>query len=182
VSTARVQRWINLAYRRICDREAWPFLETELTGQTAPVTIADVRAVLFVIDTTNENPVVWEDLRTLRERDPNLDDTGDPECWYLDGDELKIWPLSSNSLTVRYLKTPSDLTSADGPLIPDRYQYVLVDSAVAQAYADSDNYGRYNAASQLAEMEIQEMKEALFVPNYDQAATVAASFNASTDW
>lgn len=182
-AAARIDRWINRAYQRINDRHAWPFLETTTTG-AAPLTISDIRNVLSVIDTTNELPLEWEDQRSIRERDPTLNNSGNPESWYLDGSQLKVYPANTtNSLSVIYLKVPAELTAdADTPIFAARYHYVLVDGAVSFAYKDTDNFEAWDAMKAEFEEGLQEMANILLVPNYDTPAEITPSFFGSTDW
>lgn len=181
VSDTRILTWANRQYHRINDSEAWDFLEAETTG-TAPLTISDLRAVLSVISTTSEVVVEWDDIRTIREYDPDLTSTGTPEWWYLDDGAITTYPESSDTLSVRYIKTAADITTGTEPIWPDRYHYILVDLSVLEAYKDSDNFDSFNALRPLVEEDLAVMRSTLLVPNYDSAARIAPSWLASTDW
>jgi hypothetical protein len=181
-STTRLNYWINRAYHRICEREAWPFLETTTTG-TAPLSITDLRAVLSVVDSTNESTLTYEDFRTIREDDPTLATSGTPYCWYQSAaTTIAVYPTQAVSLSVRYLKFPTDLSSgADTPVIPTRYQYLIVEGAVGYAYRDTDNYEAAQAVEEVFDRGVLEMGDTLLVPNYDSLRSLV-SYDASTDW
>lgn len=182
VTNARVDTWINRSYQRINDREAWQFLEATATG-AAPLTIASVRAVLSVIDTVTERVLEYDDERTIRERDPSLSRTANPDSWYLDGTQIKVFPLSTNNLNVRHLAFPATLTlDADTPIWPARYHYILVDAAVAQGYKDSDNMETFAIAQEDVNQQVFEMATALLIPNFDTPASIAPSGFGATDW
>lgn len=181
-STTRLNYWINRAYHRICEREAWPFLETTTTG-TAPLTISDLRAVLSVVDTTNQSVLTFEDYRTIREDDPTLAATGSPECWYQSATTtVAVYPASSVSLSVAYIKTPTDLSSGtDTPVLPTRYHYLIVEGAVAYAYRDSDNFEAAQQTEDIFERGLLEASDSLLVPNYDSLRSQVI-YGASSDW
>lgn len=182
VSDTRINYWLNLAYTRLAEKEAWSWLETEATG-SSPLTIADFRAALSVVDTTNGNPLGFEDIRNLYDDDPPLTTTGNPSCWYLSSPTvIATWPTTSVSLRVRYLKVPDPLTdSANEPLFPERYHYALVDGALVWAYQDSDNGEMADRCQDAFDAAVLLMGDALNVPNLDSARTLVIT-DASTDW
>jgi hypothetical protein len=165
---ARAERWINEAYLELCDLRAWPFLLTTATG-VSPLTISDVGKVLYVVDTTNETVLRPMDKRSLVDNDPALDDTGNPDSWYLD-DETTLTvhpPDTSVSLSVRYARVPSELSDDDDePVVPSRFQYLIVDGAVIKAYKDSDNFLAASALRAEYERGIQAMETAMFHRNF----------------
>jgi hypothetical protein len=141
LSDTRANRLLNEAYLEICDRAWWAFLEATASG-TAPLTISDLRAVLYVVDTTNGVELRGIDVRDLIDLDPSLSSTGTPQFYWLDGlTTLKVWPLNTTaSLSVRYVKTPAELSSdSDTPLLPSRFQLAIVDLAQARALATGPN-------------------------------------------
>lgn len=182
VDNTRVDRWINRGYHRICDRHPWTFLETTTTG-TGTVTITDLRAVYSVVDLTQDTALPYADIRTLREIDPGLDLQGQPEVWYMsDEDTIAIYPVNSaTSLSVRYIKVPTDLSaSSDTPIIPSRYHYLIVEAAVAYAYRDTDNFEAAGLVEDEFEKGLLEMGDAILTPNFD-SPTDMVSYS-STDW
>lgn len=181
LSDTRQGYFLNRAYHRVCDREPWPFLEGTATG-TSPLTISDARAVLSVVSTTSAEVLQWEDIRTLRESDPSLSQSGVPYCWYFEGTDLTAYPSSSDTLSVRYIKVPTDLTNnSDEPVFPARYHYALVDGACTYAYRDSDNLEAASATEDEFEKAILEMTDSLLVVNYDSPANIVIS-GTSLDW
>jgi hypothetical protein len=120
----RCNRLINEAYQEICEQEAWPFLEATTTG-AAPLAISDLRDVLYVIDTTNDRKLISADVRNVADTDPQFDTTlGTPYCYWLSGDTVEVYPGSTDSLSVRYTRVPSDLASdGDTSVIPSRSRW-----------------------------------------------------------
>lgn len=139
---ARVKRWLNQAYLEICEAYSWPFLDTTTSG-TAPLTISDLRQVLYVLDTSNDRQLQGVDVRHIADIDSDVSTTGTPQWYWLDGlTTVKVYPTNtSNTLSVRYLKTPVELSAnGDEPVIPARFQDLIVDLAVLKGMKDSDNY------------------------------------------
>lgn len=138
---ARVQRWINQAYKRISREEEWPWTYADASG-APPLTISDLRSVLSVTDSTNDNPLQRVDRRDLVEMYPDLPDTGTPEYFYRDSQtSIKVYPANTSiSLSVRYCKAPADLTGTDTPLVPADYHDLIVDGAVLYAKKDDDTF------------------------------------------
>lgn len=134
----RAKRWINEAYKEVCAEEPWPFLETTATG-AAPLAVSSVDAVLSVVDTTNNNQLKGVDRRTLVAWFTDLTTTGTADYWYLDDTTIRVYPVSTASLSVRYTQIPSDRSAdADTFLIPTRFQRMIIDRAVIDAYWDND--------------------------------------------
>lgn len=147
LSTSRCTILLNRAKNALEDFYPWPWLEATTTG-TAPLTVSDLKQVLYVVDTTADRELVGFDRRTVRDLDSKLDDTGTPEFWWLSGEtSLKVWPLNTtDSLSVDYIKFSAELSAdSDTPLIPVRYHPVWVDFAVVEAYKDQDAYDKASA-------------------------------------
>lgn len=163
LGSTRETHFINRAYHRVCSAYPWPFLETLLTGQNAPVTISDLKQVLYVVDTTNQLVLRGEDQRVIREYDPDLTSNGNPEFYYLEGtDTLKVWPPNNSvSLTVRYIKVPADLAAGSTPVFPSRFHYAIVEGALVYAYRDTDNFEAAENHEARFQYEITEMWQEL---------------------
>lgn len=119
----------------------WPWLETSTTG-TAPVTISDVRQILYVTDTTGRTLLEGRDARDLvGDTDAVLTTTGTATSWYLDGSAtLRVYPANtSTTFTVRYVKFSAELTGTDTPAIPTRHHPLWIDLAMVRVYRDSDD-------------------------------------------
>jgi hypothetical protein len=169
-SSGRVGRSIDRAHRRICSRRNWPFLEAETTG-TAPLEIADLRWVLSV--KTDENPVQGVDRRWLVSTLPNLTDTGTPAFWYLEDQTLNVYPVDPEaSLTVRYKKRPAVMADGDEPLVPEEWQYLIVDLAVIDFLKDDDEYSEAVTLRTEVLEGIKEMASDLLGRNLQNVQTV----------
>lgn len=164
----RVKRWLNESYHELCEEDSWPFLETNTSG-AAPLAIADLRQILDVYDATNEIQLLPIDRRQLRYYETDISTTGTSEVWYLENVTIKVFPVSTVTLTVRYLKVPVDLAASnDIPIIPVRYQDLIVDLAVIRAYRDRDNEAR-QILRQEADVAIAKMRDTLMLRAYDDA-------------
>lgn len=153
----RVDRWINQSYRELCALMPWPFLEQTDTG-AAPLTLGALRYVLSVTDTTNKVLLAPVDVRNLQRIDPTLDDTGAPCAWYLENTVMKVWPVSTPSLSVRYILVPPLLSAdSDDPLVPEEWQDIIVDGAVCRAQKDNDDYGPMQATRQEWQRQVDAM-------------------------
>lgn len=162
---AECKRLLNEAMHQIHDEYdgAWPFLEATATG-SAPLTISDLGTIESVWDSTNSRFLDPADRRFLIERyeDGPLDDTGTPAWFYVANGSVKVYPVASNSLSVRYWKVASDL-SADGdtPLMPTRFHTAIVDLAVAAAHRLNSNEGEAQTAQGEAQRKVETMASRL---------------------
>lgn len=159
----RAKQWVNDGYHALCEEEQWPFLETTATG-TAPLTISDLRQILYVVDTTNDIRLREGDARDVVDLNPEVATTGTPSIYWLDGlTTLRVYPTNtSNALSVRYLKVPTDL-SADGdvPVVPGRYRNLIVDYAVCKALEDSSNHEEAARLRGMMQLDLDRMRRAL---------------------
>lgn len=139
---ARIKRWINQAYREIIDYRAWGFLEGEKEGK-APLTIADLKHVLSVVNVSNGERLTFATRAGLERWNPGLTEVGTATQWFLDGeDELRVFPSDADStIQVRYLLKPPDLKEdGDEPIFDADYHDLIVDAAVVRAYKNTDNF------------------------------------------
>lgn len=122
--------YLNQAKNWIEDKDNWPWLEATATG-SAPLTIADLRNIIYVADSTNDRLLQASTASDIATIDPTLDSTGAPSHYYLDGlTSVKVWPSSTVSLSVRYIKYSPELSAAgDTPLIPTRYHALWIQVA-----------------------------------------------------
>lgn len=144
ISSSRCTIMLNRGKNALEDLHPWPWLEVSATTGTAPLTISDLKHVLYVADTTNGNELTGIDRRDARDLDKELNDTGTPSYWWLASEtSLRVAPLNTTAtLSVDYVKFSPELSGdSDTPLIPTRYHPVWVDFAVVEAYKDADNYG-----------------------------------------
>jgi hypothetical protein len=164
---ARVDRWLNQAYLEICELHPWPFLEQSATG-SPPLEISDLRQVLYVLDTTNKFQLRGVDVRDVVDADPTLATNGQPECYYLVGNSVSVWPVASVTLQVRYLRVPSELSQAtDTPVLPQRWHDLIVDLAVMKAMKDSDNYEAASFLRSEVDRGVATMVQSLLTRRYD---------------
>jgi hypothetical protein len=128
---ARLNTWLNTAVTRFEDYPFnWPWLKTTATG-AAPLTIADLRRVLSVANTTTGLPLQPVDADALIEYvDTNLSRGGAALGWYLaSSTSVAAFPVTA-ALSVRYVKySPTLSGDSDTPLIPAAYHQTWVDLA-----------------------------------------------------
>jgi hypothetical protein len=184
LSSSRLTIMLNAGKNALEDEYAWPWLETTTTG-TAPLTISDLKDVLYCVDTSNRNQLTGLDARDVADWDAIVTTAGTPESWWLDGaTTLKVYPTSTSvQLSVRYVKFSPELSAGtDTPLIPVRYHSLWVDYAVIQAYLDSDNYDAARALlGYIREFRIPQMIEAYATRNRQNPGYAVVSW-ASDDW
>lgn len=143
LAAARCTTMLNDAKNELEDFYPWPWLETTTTG-TAPVTISDLKYVLYVVDTTNKCELPGVSAQWLISQETaDLTQTGDASYWYLDGlTSLKVYPVNTTaSLSVRYVKYSPELSAgSDTPLFPARYTNIWIDLAMVRVYEDADDH------------------------------------------
>lgn len=128
---ARQNTWLNQAKNRFEDFPFdWPWLKVTLTG-AAPLTVADLRRVLSVADTTSQLALERVDPDDLVDfADANLALTGAACAWYLSSETVVSTYPTTAALSVRYLKFSPELSAdGDAPLIPLRYRMTWIDLA-----------------------------------------------------
>lgn len=165
----RVKRWLNYAYREVCEEQPWPFLETTKEG-TAPQTITNLGHVLSVTDVTNKNQLRYADRRTLVAIDPTLAATGNAERWYMEGEtSLKVYPANTSAtFLTRYVKAVADLSAtSDEPIVPANYQELIIEAAVVRAYKNRDNADAAKFIREEWKAGIERMTRNLIKRNYD---------------
>lgn len=159
---ARAGRWINQSYAELALEEEWPFRLTTTSG-AAPLTITDLDQVLSVTDTNNDD----FELDELTERELTVWDlttTGTPIYYYRDNLRVRVWPVSTTTISVRYFALPTDLVSAtDTTLVPKRYMNTIVDGAVMRAAADRDNDRAVTLAERMYNRGLALMRRQLLV-------------------
>jgi hypothetical protein len=169
LSTEECLQYLNDAYLLdICEEEDWPFLEAMIEGE-APLEITDLRAIEYVVDTTQEIELRPIDRRNLvADLNTNILTEGTPSWYYLSaGDKINPYPLAANKLLVHYWKVPAELSGTVTPLLPTRFHSLIVDGAVARAYENSDDYELHNAKVAAFQARLMKMKETLGVPGRD---------------
>lgn len=180
--TTRAKRFINQSYMEILEMDDWPFLQTSVSVQT-PAIISDLGTIESVVNTTADRGVEFIDRRSLVEFSPSMNETGTPSWAYItNGTTLNTYPLSSDFMTVRYLRLAGELADDDDqPEIPSRYQYAIIDYACARAYMDSDNPEMAAIARRDGDALVQMMRERLLYQQHQQPDSIAF-YNFSTDY
>lgn len=162
MSTGEAELLINDAYRiDIVGSEDWPFLESSVEG-TAPLEVPNLETVELVVDQTQGTKLVPYDRRNLTDSYPLLQEQGTPRFYYLQGNELTVYPLNTtDTLLVRYREYASQLTGSDTPIIPARFHSLIIDGAVSRAYEGSDDYELAQSAATVFQSRLQKMREIL---------------------
>lgn len=178
----RAKLWINQSYQEICGLDDWPFLEATATG-ASPLTIADLRNILYLTDTTLGQNLGFIDPRTLNEAYPDQSTPGNALYAYITGGTtINTYPGNTDALKVRYIRVPADLVSGtDTPLIPARYRYAIVDFACGRAYMDSDNPQMAQAVRADGDTVVQSMREHLLYQQHQDPDSIVA-YGYSHDW
>jgi hypothetical protein len=164
----RINRWIQQAYREICDFKPWPFLFDSDEG-VAPLTIEELGHVQAVVDVAARNPLEPITINQLLLGDPTQTGAGKPEYWYTeDGETIKVAPASATLIRVLYRKVPAELEDGDEPIFDSDYHDLIVTRVRVKVYKATDNL---EAAAEILkdyERERDGMVHALMKPNYDK--------------
>lgn len=160
---ARAERWLNQAYREILNLHAWPFLETVVTGtaDAGSASVPDLRKIRFVQDVSQnpEHKLHRVSVEDLVEEGADLDETGVPEWYYVDGgNNVKAFPLGG-TVRVYYIKRVAPMTGTDEPVFDEEYHDLIVDRAMMKAYKDSDNFEAAGALKQEFDAGVSAMAE-----------------------
>lgn len=169
-SSSRLTGWINRAYNDLCEEEDWPFLEATTSG-TAPVSVSTLRTIESVIDTTTMTKLTPIDRRNITDFNYDLATTGSPTYYYTTGTTtVAVYPANTtDTISIRYWKFPTELSlDADEPLVPARFQQVIIDGACFYAYMDSPNVPAAQAWASVFEVGKARMREALLTQQHDQ--------------
>jgi hypothetical protein len=146
----RVEGYFNMAYREIYEKvaEKYPWFvqgtqEVVMTAgsgtfATQPLTILSVRDVnRSLVELTPT------DVLAVEKCDPGIDDTGNPDKYYVNGfSNLKSHPLSNTTLRVRYTPNPvvldNDSGEADIMLQPVHHDVLTWGTLKLMAYDERD--------------------------------------------
>lgn len=169
MTNAEALQYLNDSYLvDICGDQDWPFLEATVTG-VAPLTLPEFESLEYVIDSTELRKLHPLDRRILTDEHPNISETGVPRFYFLsEVNILNVFPVNTtDSLIARYHKTPTRLTGAVVPLIPERFHSLIIDGAASRAYEGSDDYELSASAQANFQTRLQKMREALIEVNRD---------------
>lgn len=172
LSTDRRTFYLNMAKDLFEDAYSFPWLETVATG-VSPLTIADLKSVLYVRDSTNDTELIGLPASQIIVNGIDLAMTGVPCNWWLDGENIVTgWPVSTSAvMQVRYVKQSDELVDpTDTPLIPARYHGTWVDMAVIRAYIDSDNYVAAQGLKQVVDIDLSQIIQRYAMRNMQNPA------------
>lgn len=155
----RAERFLNRGYQMLCEEYPFDFLKKTVTAQAAPLTISDLREIVYVADATSAAELFELDERRVSELDPDGTETGTAAYWYLLGDTLYTYPTDTAArLTVRYVYVPPEMTTAsDEPVVPQRYRNLITDAAYYLALKDNDEFDAAGALKGLYDAEVLRM-------------------------
>jgi hypothetical protein len=161
VGQARATRWINQADGELTLEEPWPFRLSTASG-AAPLTIADLDEVLSVTLDEDRTELVEMTERELTGYD--LEATGTAVYFYRDDLTVRVWPVSTATVDVRYYRLPVELVApADTSMIPEQYMNAIVDRAVMAAGANRDNPAVVELADRMYQRTLSLMRRRLLV-------------------
>ena len=183
MSDTRQGYLINRSYQEMAGAADYPWLEATSTG-VAPLSITDLRTIESVVDTTAQVRLAPLDRRHIMESDYTLTTTGTPSWYYLTtGSTVAVYPANTtDSLSVRYWKIPTDLTGSVEPGFPARFHHLIVDGAVYYAYLDSDNFEAASGTREHWMLGRRDMDEQLLVGQHDQPDDYVVVVAGSEDW
>lgn len=142
----RIVSYVNRAYEEAyASTAAWQTNKLQTT-QTVAVTsgTGTLNPVPFkisqIVDTTNNRVLYAKDILELEHNDPELATTGAPLWFWIEADSsIKTYPLSNQTLRVRYIPKVTTLTynSAETDIkLPPEYHRVLVFGGLFYMYMD----------------------------------------------
>lgn len=183
LAPARSNLFLNTAKSNLEDFAPWPWLEASTSG-APPFTIADLKTVLFVYQTSARRPLDGQQRVYLRDMyGPDLTIAGTARFWYLEGlTSLKVFPADTSSLSVDYLLTSPELSAdSDEPLFPSTLDQAWIDLACVEAYMDADEPAMAQATQAKAEARLTRALDTYFDRNHQNAELQPLTFS-SEDW
>jgi hypothetical protein len=182
ISTARAGVLVNRAYQRLVGLHRWPFREASGEG-TAPSTSrtsgrsrrsrtrrSSTRSSLSPTTTC------WAGTGTSRPPAPPL------YAYRAYVDSIPVvatYPTNTDTIGVQYWKIPTDLSGVQVPIVPARYQLLIVEIASVMAERERGNHDAANALQVEVDRQVAEMVDEL-LPQQEPAFQ-SISF-ASEDW
>lgn len=179
--TERKVEKIQAAIWAIERRKPWPFLET-----SANLTFVGGSATPSAAPPRFRSAIKARDLSTGRRLEPlRLDDAeeyigtndaqaGDPLLYYIEGGQLKVWPLPPAGRVVRlkYIQRSAPITGAstfaNDILIPVEHYEAILYGALERLYTMEDDVELATAVDALFEKAIAEMEADIYPQNYDR--------------
>jgi hypothetical protein len=173
----------------------WPFLETSInlsfdgTSGLATNFPSNFRSALRMKNTSSGvllEPVdAAFDLEEIVGTQITL--VGSPEVYYSEAEQLKLWPVPSNGITVRmrYIKWSDAITSsspATAISVPVRHHRVIVLGALVRLYDMEDDPELAARFEGHFEKRIEKMVEDLFRKQYDRPEHIRVTDPDSWDY
>lgn len=178
---------LNEAYWDACSRAPWPFLEASsavtFDGTTGVgIQPSDIGTVTTVVGSGGNILAPWRRDDFLENYGSTLTQNGSPGLYYMEGGQIKVWPIpsTSDSITVQYIKVPPALLDTDAEsaiLIPPRFHRsvllkgALVELAILQDDPDTSQVYKAEFEEAIARMENdlfpQQTQRSDFVHVYD---------------
>lgn len=183
LAPSRANGFLNAAKNVLENFAPFPWLETSTSG-TAPLTITDLKTVLYVYRTAPNLAIDGQERNYLREMyGPDLTVTGTASFWYLEGlTTLKLFPVDTATIFVDYLRNSPELSAdSDEPLFPARLNQVWMDYACAEAYMDADEPAMAQTCISKAEARLGREIDNYFDRNRQNPNLQPLQF-ASEDW
>jgi hypothetical protein len=175
LSQEQLGHYINRARARIDGLHRWPY---RLTTTTSIASITDMGQVQSVRNDTQDVPLEemgYQDLFDLYD----LTDTGSPSYWYRTTTGVATYPVTTNTITVRYWKRTPVLTETDTPLMPADYHLLIVSTAQEMVERDRGNAAAADSLKADNQMQLAEMVEDLLPQSEPLLMRVTG---ASEDW
>lgn len=171
----RIRRWLNDAAHELDGEERWDYLFASVAG-AMPLTIADLDKVESVADLNADYALLGVDRLSLVRDVGDLTLTGTPVYYYKTAPTvLAVYPVSTTSLTVKYIKFAPDMTlAADTPLVSDRWRQAIVELACAKGFRYGGDYNAAQACTDAYGRILQQMRTSMLNPPTFMARTVYA--------
>jgi hypothetical protein len=173
---------VNRAYQRLVGLHRWPFREASGEG-TAPLDVTDLGQIEAVTNETQQYPLELVSYDDLLEWYGDLTTTGNPAYAYRAFvDSIPVvatYPTNTDTIGVQYWKFPTDLSGVQVPIVPARYQLLIVEIASVMAERERGNHDAANALQVEVDRQVAEMVDDL-LPQQEPAFQ-SISF-ASEDW
>jgi hypothetical protein len=176
LSQQRLGQFVNRARSRLDSRYEWPY---RLATTTSIATIADMGHVDTVLDSSQTYPLEQATLEEIQSDYFDLTTTGSPTYWYRTSTGVATYPVTTDTITVRYWKRSPLLTETDTPLSPSDYHMLIVDIATVMAERDRGNHRDADELQADIDRQIGEMVTDLIGQYGLQFTTVTY---ASEDW
>lgn len=187
ITDATWKDYVNARYRAVsADSPYWPFLaqrstSVSVTSETRSTILpTDAFRVQNVWDSTDK--VKLEPLEGTAEHWrfwPDNTEDGVPVNYRVRNNSLEVYPLPlvTTTFIVEYAAPPSALSAdADLPAFPSQYHDILVEGALADAYADDGNLKQYELHESRFQMLLARMRADLLETQTERYYQITDNF------